>query len=136
MCLSVDVFGCATPPAEVVRRIVDDAAADGLEGAFGVRVELVVPKPRCEGRHCEPTPYQNAKHWPDRARRPVHDQIPELGHLSGGACEQDGDCTEAGCGNHCVPWTNSGFAGTCPFYTALEPALCGCVDRQCTWFVQ
>lgn len=139
-CLHVELRLCATPVEEVLRLIVADAQANGLGGArVTVHADVSGPAgPRCARNdpQCAPTAYSRAPYWPDRDRHAVHDQIPELAPLSGGACEHDGECSEAGCGNHCVPWHQAGFAGTCEGYSALEPALCGCVERQCTWFTQ
>lgn len=132
-CIVVDLAACTTPPSQII-----DAIAAGAPGAFRISLRLAGGQRRClpHDPDCQPVGYSGAKYWPDRGREPVHDHLPQLGGLSGGACEHDGDCVTAGCGNHCVAWTEPSFAGTCEAYTALEPALCGCVDHLCTWFTQ
>jgi hypothetical protein len=139
-CLHVYLSLCTTPVEDILRAVTADAHAHGLDGTrVTVGVEIGGAKgPRCprDDDQCWPTPYAGATYWPDRGRNPVHEPIPELGGLSGGHCEHDGECVSAGCGNHCVPWHAAGFIGTCEGYTVLEPAFCGCEQHQCTWFTQ
>jgi hypothetical protein len=86
---------------------------------------------------CRPVPYSQAPYWPDHERRLVGDQVPELRGLSWGRCDHDGACQRGGCGNFCMPVSDTEHTvGTCQAYTHLEPALCGCVDNQCAWFTQ
>lgn len=96
--------------------------------------------PRCapDDPACGPTPYsgtlESAGYACERDRTTFAWTLEE--GLSRGACTHDGECVEAGCGNHCVAWPEAGFGATCEGYLDLEsaPALCGCVAGTCTWF--
>jgi hypothetical protein len=140
LCVHVYMNGCMSPAEDVARRIQADARADGLgDRQVTIGFMLGAPRaPRCQPRDrgCGPEPYSGGRPSHGRPRVAVHLSERYFGELSGGSCAHDGECTRAGCGNHCVPWTEPSFGATCEAYDALEGAFCGCLEGQCTWFRQ
>jgi len=137
-CLSYSGDLCTTNVDEVALLILAAIADDpvlpnlqlelalSLSGALGPRCEASDPR-------CVPTPYQGGTYDPEGDR-----EAGPLATHSAGACRQDGDCVQAGCGNHCLSWEYGGAhaAATCEGYSFTEPIFCGCVERACAWFSQ
>jgi hypothetical protein len=138
-CLSYRANLCETNVDEVATTILAAIAADpvlptphidlavSLAGALG---------PRCETADdpaCAPRPYEDGVYDPGGERH-----AGPLASHSAGACRHDGDCKEAGCGNHCISWEYGGAneAATCEGYVFNEPVFCGCVEGACAWFTQ
>lgn len=91
--------------------------------------------PRCSAASpfCLPEAYEGCAATTYRPGAARH--LLDIGHADG-ACEHDGECVQAGCGNDCVAWDLAGGAGTCEGYTLSHPAYCGCVEGRCAWFAQ
>lgn len=137
-CLSYEGDLCTTNVDEVALTILAAIAADpvlpspqlelaiSLSGALGPRCEAPDPL-------CVPTAYEGGVYDPEGDR-----EAGPLATHSAGACRQDGDCVQAGCGNHCVSWEYGGAhaAATCEGYSFDEPIFCGCVEGACAWFSQ
>ena len=136
-CIRVELNLCTTKVADLARAFATWVDADAN---LQLLVELSgVTGPRCDGKGkpCGPTPYTgtsaaHAGYRCDDRRDPI------MKKLSWGKCAHDGECSVAGCGNQCVPWTESNLIGTCEGYSTMEeaPAFCGCVRGECSWFVQ
>lgn len=136
-CIRVSLDLCTTNPAEVARAF---AAWVPKDAQMYMMVELSgATGPQCDGKKgpCGPTPYTGvtlakAGYRCDERRDPIAPK------LAWGTCAHDGECSVAGCGNQCVPWTESNLIGTCEAYSRMEdaPAFCGCVRGECSWFVQ
>jgi hypothetical protein len=138
LCVHVYMNGCMTPAEDVARRIQADLRADRL-GQITIGFLISAPRePRCQprDRDCGPEPYSGGRPSQGRPRAAVHLTDRSFGEFSGGQCAHDGECRRAGCGNHCVPWTEPSFEATCEAWDALQGAFCGCLDGQCTWFRQ
>jgi len=142
-CVRISVGLCTTRIDAIAKTFVEFLETDGLGDA---RLNLVVdlsgaPGPRCSSKvaACGPTPYTHitlaqAGYRCDAERKPLS----RGKKLAWGKCAHDGECSQAGCGNQCVPWTESSLIGTCEGYLDMEaaPAFCGCVLGECAWFVQ
>jgi hypothetical protein len=142
VCIGLHVRAGLIGPVALARTMVAGAQGAGASDAkLRVQVVQVVPPgPRCAASDpaCGPLPYDAAcaeqlGYRPGRARKPVGRYAAEA-PATGEACGHDGECMVAGCGNECVSTREPSGAGTCPYYTALKPALCGCVEGRCTWF--
>lgn len=137
-CVRVGVALCAVRLGDLATTIEGLWAKDGYADArLDVLIELEgLAGPRCDGEKgaCLPEPYESGRtlaqqgYRCDAPRTPLRDK-----HLSWGACAHDGECVRSGCGNQCVPWTDSGI-GTCEGYLWPKPMFCGCVTGSCSWF--
>lgn len=58
-------------------------------------------------------------------------ELPE----SPGECEDDSDCMENGCGNHCTSVDTDSFIGTCEYAGHLDWSFCGCLHTTCRWII-
>lgn len=138
-CLHWEGNLCETNVERVAHTLMAAVAADAVLPR--PRIELAISLagrlgPRCAGDDlaCEPVPYNLRE-----AYDPLGDRHADvLGELSAGACEHDGECVQAGCGNHCVSWELGGAheAATCEGYQFSRAVFCGCVAGECAWFTQ
>ncbi|MCZ7680249.1 MAG: hypothetical protein M5U28_16370 [Sandaracinaceae bacterium] len=132
-CLVLWYRRSATDPVRLARAL----SALRAEGE-GLAVRLAptgMSGPRCSAASpfCLPEAYEGCAATTYRPGATRH--LLDIGH-AGGACEHDGECVQAGCGNDCVAWDLAGGAGTCEGYTLSHPAYCGCVEGRCAWFAQ
>lgn len=137
-CLSYSGNLCETNVDEVATAIIAAIAADPLIPSPRIDLAVILAGalgPRCaaDDPHCLPVAYEGGHYnrWSGRTTGP-------LATHSAGACHHDGDCVEAGCGNHCLSWEYGGAheAATCEGYVFSEPVFCGCVEGACAWFTQ
>jgi hypothetical protein len=139
-CVRITVDLCTTRVDQIASAFATWASELG-DADLAVSIELAgAAGPRCDGtKACGPQPYPSislarAGYRCDGPRTPLEVEP----KLSWGRCAHDGECSKAGCGNQCVPWTEAHLIGTCEGRTNMEnaPAFCGCVEGACTWFVQ
>jgi hypothetical protein len=149
LCIRLRIWLCSVPVEEAIAAVAEQVDATPLARAtVGIHIDLIgAAGPRCAAGDdaCGPEPYEgtlaDSGYDCHDDRVLVTDEWPGLAAsfaaYTGGACRHDGECVVAGCGNHCVSWDTRIEVGTCEGYTELEdaPALCGCVEGACAWFV-
>ena len=138
LCVLLTVRDGVIGPVALAEQLATSVRALNEAGAR-IRVEVSVvgpPGPRCaaDDPACGPMPYVGGCAVP-AAKVSLRRVAVELGRAQG-ACEYDGECAPSGCGNQCATTREPHGSGTCEFRSSLQPALCGCVDGQCRWFVQ
>jgi hypothetical protein len=149
LCIRLRLWLCSVSVEEAIATVAGELDGTPFAGrTVGLHIDLVgATRPRCAAGDaaCGPLPYEGSlaesgydchdervlavAEWPELADR--------MRGYTGGACRHDGECLVAGCGNHCVSWEARVAEGTCEGYSVLEdaPALCGCVEGRCAWFV-
>jgi hypothetical protein len=134
-CVVFDLRLCSTSLPKFIDMVRELQAADSNVAKHSLRVSVALDgptEPRCKASDvdCGPLPYsgKGAQTAP-KTRTPVDPVDPKSE-----TCSQDGECVANGCGNECDYWTLGDLAGTCPYFTKLEGAFCGCVEDHCAWF--
>lgn len=133
-CASLYYRRSVTDPARIAADVGRAMARVEGEGLVVVIHPSGLVGPRCaaDSPLCLPEAYEGcaAATYDPNAPRVPHDLGTHSGH-----CAHDGECVQAGCGNACVHWDETG-PGTCEGYTPVEPVYCGCVEGACRWFTQ
>lgn len=132
-CLTFSLRLCTTSIERFTGELASAAAAvNAPDGELFVNVTAEEGGgPSCkDGPRCIPASHYSTKDTAYRTTRPRT----AISGWSAGQCEDDGDCE--GGGNTCHAWYLRGGAELTIYIQHSEPAFCGCVARQCTWFTQ